>query len=44
VSKKNEGDTGYAIKQVGDRYHPVIIDWEAGDHFEIWNPLTEGIP
>ncbi len=35
--------TEYAIKQVGDRYHPIIIDREAGDHFEIRNPLAGGI-
>ena len=26
--------TEYAIKQVGDRYYPVIIDKEAGVHYE----------
>ena len=35
--------TEYAIKQVGDRYHPVIIDKEAGVHYEIKNPLTGGV-
>jgi hypothetical protein len=34
--------TEYAIKQVGDRYYPVIIDKEAGGHYEIKNPLTGG--
>jgi hypothetical protein len=43
VSEKNEGATEYAIKQVGDRYYPVIIDREAGGHYEIRNPLTGGI-
>ena len=33
----------YAIKQVGDRYYPVIIDREVGGHYEIKNPLTGGI-
>ena len=33
----------YAIKQVGERYYPVIIDREAGGHYEIKNPLTGGI-
>jgi hypothetical protein len=33
----------YAIKQVGDRYYPVIIDKEAGVHYEIKNPLTGGV-
>jgi hypothetical protein len=32
----------YAIKQVGDRYCPVIVDREAGGHYEIRNPLTGG--
>jgi hypothetical protein len=32
--------TEYAIKQVGDRYYPVIMDREAGGHYEIKNPLT----
>lgn len=35
--------TEYAIKLVGDRYYPVIIDKEAGGHYEIKNPLTGGI-
>jgi hypothetical protein len=34
--------TEYAIKQVGDRYYPVIIDEEAGGHYEIKNPMTGG--
>lgn len=33
----------YAIKRVGDRYYPVIIDREAGGHYEIKNPLTGGV-
>jgi hypothetical protein len=37
------GSTRYAIKRVGDRYYPVIIDTEAGGHYEIKNPLTGGI-
>jgi hypothetical protein len=37
-----EGNTEYAIKRVGDRYYPVIIDKEAGGHFEIRNPMTGG--
>ena len=37
------GTTEYAIKQVGDRYYPVIIDKEAGGHYEIKNPMTGGI-
>jgi hypothetical protein len=43
VGEKNEGATEYAIKQVGDRYYPVIVDREAGGHYEIRNPLTGGI-
>jgi predicted aspartyl protease len=43
VSEKNEGAAEYAIKQVGDRYYPVIIDREAGGHYEIRNSLTGGI-
>lgn len=34
--------TEYAIKQVDDRYYPVIVDREAGGHYEINNPLTGG--
>ena len=33
----------YAIKEVGGRYYPVIMDREAGGHYEIKNPLTGGI-
>jgi hypothetical protein len=36
--KKNA--TEYGIKQVGDRYYPVIVDHEAGGHYEINNPMT----
>jgi hypothetical protein len=35
--------TKYAIKQVGDRYYPVIIDRKAGGYYQIRNPLTGGI-
>ncbi len=35
--------TEHAIKQVGERYYPVIIDHESGGHYEIKNPLTGGI-
>ena len=34
--------TEYAIKQIGDRYYPVI-DKEAGVHYEIQNALTGGV-
>ena len=40
---EEKGTTEYAIKQVGDRYHPVIIDSDAGGHYEIKNPLTGGV-
>jgi hypothetical protein len=40
---EERGTTEYAIKQVGDRYYPVIIDRDAGGHFEIKNPLTGGV-
>ena len=40
---KDMEKTEYAIKQVGNRYYPIIIDREAGDHYEIKNPLTGGI-
>jgi hypothetical protein len=40
---KDMKKTKYAIKQVGDRYYPVIIDREAGGHYQIRNPLTGGI-
>ncbi len=42
MSDTNEGDTEYAIKQVGDRYYPIIVDKEAGGHYEIRNPMTGG--
>ena len=35
--------TEYAIKQVGNRYYPVIIDKEGGVHYEIKKPLTGGV-
>jgi hypothetical protein len=35
--------TEYGIKQVGDRYYPVIVDHEAGGHYEINNPMTGGV-
>ncbi len=40
---EEKGTTDYAIKQVGDRYYPVIIDRDAGGHYEIKNPLTGGV-
>jgi hypothetical protein len=38
-----EKKTEYAIKQVGDRYYPLIIDREAGGHYKVNNPLTGAI-
>lgn len=43
MEENGEGSTRYAIKQVGDRYYPVIVDEEAGGHYEINNPLTGGV-
>ena len=40
---EEKGTTEYAIKQVGDRYYPVIVDREAGVHYEINNPLTGSV-
>jgi hypothetical protein len=42
LSENEAKKTEYAIKQVGDRFYPVIIDHEAGGHYEIKNPLTGG--
>ncbi len=42
MEEKKKRPTEYAIKQVGDRYYPVILDKEAGGHYEIKNPLTDG--
>jgi hypothetical protein len=42
MSDENKSPTEYAIKRVGDRYYPVIVDREAGGHYEIRNPLTGG--
>lgn len=36
------GKEEYAIKEVGGRYYPVILDREAGGHYEIRNPITGG--
>ena len=43
MEETGEGSIKYAIKQVGDRYYPVIVDEEAGGHYEINNPLTGGV-
>jgi len=34
--------TEYGIKKVGERYYPILVDREAGGHYEINNPLTGG--
>ncbi|MGB3635226.1 MAG: hypothetical protein WA982_14385 [Rubrobacteraceae bacterium] len=39
---EKEEPTEYAIKQVGERYCPIIMDREAGGHYEINNPMTGG--
>jgi len=39
---EKENVTEYEIKQVGDRYYPVIVDRKAGGHYEINNPMTGG--
>ncbi len=38
----DEIPTEYGVKKVGERYYPVILDREAGGHYEINNPLTGG--
>ncbi len=43
MSEEKKSGTEYAIKQVGERYYPVIIDHDAGGHYEINNPLTGGV-
>ena len=40
---EDTGATEYGIKEVGGRYYPVIIDREAGGHYEITNPMTGGV-
>ena len=42
MEDENKDATEYAIKQVGERYYPVIIDHEVGGHYEIKNPMTGG--
>ena len=32
--------TEYEIKKAGNRYYPIIVDREAGGHYEIKNPMT----
>jgi len=43
LEETGEGSIKYAIKQAGERYYPVIVDEEAGGHYEINNPLTGGV-
>jgi hypothetical protein len=43
MGDENKKPTEYAIKQVGERFYPVIVDREAGGHYEIRNPMTGGI-
>ena len=43
MSEESSAATEYAIKQVGGRYYPVVIDREAGGHYEIKNPMTGGV-
>ena len=43
MSEESSAATEYAIKQVGDRYYPVIMDRQAGGHYEIKNPMTGGV-
>ena len=40
---EKSNSTEYGIEQVGDRYYPVIVDREAGGHYEINNPMTGGV-
>ena len=43
MGEGDKGTTEYAIKRVGDRYYPVIMDREAGGYYEINNPMTGGV-
>jgi hypothetical protein len=43
MSDISGGNTEYAIKQVGERFYPIIVDREVGGHYEIKNPMTGGI-
>ena len=42
MCEEEKAATEYAVKRVGDRYYPVIMDREAGGHYEINNPMTGG--
>jgi hypothetical protein len=43
MGEEKKSATEYAIKRVGDRYYPVIMDRESGGHYEINNPMTGGV-
>ncbi|MDQ4127482.1 MAG: hypothetical protein M3151_05980 [Actinomycetota bacterium] len=43
MGERDKGTNEYAVKRVGNRYYPVIIDREAGGHYEIKNPMTGGV-
>ena len=43
MGEGEKATTKFAIKRVGDRYYPVIVDQEAGGHYEINNPMTGGV-
>jgi hypothetical protein len=43
MGEEGRGTTEYAIKRVGERYYPVIMDRKAGGHYEINNPMTGGV-
>lgn len=42
MGDENKSSTEYGIKQVGERYYPVIVDKKVSGHYEINNPLTGG--
>jgi len=42
MDEEKAGSAEYQIKKVGDRYYPIIVDREAGGHYEIKNPMTGG--
>ncbi|MGI9048669.1 MAG: hypothetical protein ACR2GU_04725 [Rubrobacteraceae bacterium] len=42
MNRTEDGRTEYAIKEAGGRFYPVIMDREAGGHYEIKNPMTGG--
>ena len=40
---EKETNEEFAIKEVEGRFYPIVVDREAGGHYEIKNPLTGGI-